>query len=103
MGILAGGGDTSAASTKSELRQQQAQLGKRLYRSPRLPQFHAHALSRAEHPGWQHDDDAWGRLNVHHFAAYALLAVLALDAPPVQCMPTVEDLDFLRDMRRMTP
>jgi len=32
----------------------------------------------------------------------ALLAVLTLDALAVQRVPSVEDLDFLRDMRRMT-
>lgn len=102
MGILASGENTSAACTKPNLRQQQAQLGKRLYRGPWFPQLHARTRSRAKHPRWHHDDDSRGGLDVHHLTAGTLLAVLTPDALPVQRVPSVEDLDFLRDMRRMT-
>lgn len=102
MDILAGGGNTGAASAQSELRQQQAQFDERLYRCPCFPQLHAHARSRAEHPRGHDDDDARGRFDVHDLTAGALLAVLTPDALPVQRVPSVEDLEILRDMRRMT-
>jgi len=39
---------------------------------------------------------------VNYLAVGSLLAVLATYATPVQRVPAVEDLNFLRDMRRMT-
>lgn len=39
---------------------------------------------------------------MHDFSVGAMLAVLAPDAPPVQGMPSVDDLNFLPDMGRMT-
>jgi hypothetical protein len=37
-----------------------------------------------------------------YLTAGTLLVVLTSDALPVERVPSVEDLDFLRDMRRMT-
>lgn len=102
MGILAGGENASAASTKPETRQQQSQLGKRLYRRPWFPQLHACTCRGAEHPRWHDDDDARGGFNVHDLSAGTLFAVLSPDALPIQRVPSVEDFDFLPDMRRMT-
>lgn len=102
MGILAGGGNASTASTKPETRQQQSQLGKCLYRRPWFPQIHGCTCRGAEHPGWHDDDDARGGFNVHDLTAGTLFAVLSSDALPIQRVPSVEDFDFLRDMRRMT-
>jgi hypothetical protein len=39
---------------------------------------------------------------VNHLTVGSLLAVLTRYSTPVQKVPAVEDLDFLRDMRRMT-
>lgn len=39
---------------------------------------------------------------MHDLAASSLLSVLAPDAPPIQGMPSVDDLNFLPDMGRMT-
>jgi hypothetical protein len=55
-----------------------------------------------EHPGGDHDHDAWFNLDVDYLAVGALLAIFAPDATSIQRMPAIEDFDFLPDMGRMT-
>ena len=78
------------------------QLGERVHRCPRSAQFHASAGRGVEHPGSDHDHDAWFNLDVNDLAVGALLAVFAPDATSIQRVPAVEDFDFLPDMGRMT-
>ena len=90
------------ASPKSLLRQHPVQICERLHRRSGGAQFHACACSAIQHPGGDHDHDAWCDLDVNDLAVGSLLTVLALDATSVQRVPTVEDFDFLPDMGRMT-
>lgn len=101
MGLLACGLNTGEASSKSKLGQLQMQLRERLRRRSRCTEFHVRARRRVEHPCRQ-DDDAGRRLDVNYLAIGSLLAVLAPYAAPVQRVPAVEDVNFRRDMRRMT-
>jgi hypothetical protein len=102
MEFLACGLNTGEASSKSKLGQLQVQLGERRHRRSRCTEFHGRACGGIEHP-YRHDDDDAGRcLDVNDFAVGSLFAVLAPYATPVQRVPAVEDLNFLRDMRRMT-
>lgn len=84
------------------LRQQEVQLGQRIHRCTWGAQFHASAGCGVQHPGRDHDHDAWFHLDVNDLAVGTLLAVLTPYATSVQRMPAVEDLDFLPDMGRMT-
>ena len=102
MGLLAGGMNTGGASSKSKLGQQQVQIGERLHRRHRPTQFHDRAFGDAQHPGGHHDDHARREFYVNYLTVGASLAVLTPYATPVQWVPAVKDLDFLRDMRRMT-
>jgi hypothetical protein len=102
MGLLACGLNTSEASSKSKLGQLQVQLCERWHRRSRCAELHSRARGGVEHPCLHDDDDAWRRLDVNHLAVGALLAVLAPYATPIQRVPAVKDLNFLRDMRRMT-
>lgn len=78
------------------------QLGQRVYRRLRGAQFHVSASCGIEHPGGNHDHDAWSRLKVDYLAVGTLLAVFAPDAASIQRMPAIEDFNFLPDMGRMT-
>ena len=102
MALLAGVANTRTASPKSSLRQQQVQLDQRIHRCSRSAQFHASAGHGVEHPGSDHDHDAWFNFDVNYLAVGTLLAVLAPYATPIQRMPAIEDFDFLPDMGRMT-
>ena len=102
MALLAGVANTRAASPKSSLQQQKVQLGQRVNRSPRIAQFHTSAGCGVEHPGSDHDHDAWLNLDVNHLAVGALLAVFAPEATSIQRVPGIEDFNFLPDMGRMT-
>ena len=71
-------------------------------REARITELHACAESDIEHPGG-HDNDHTGRhLDVDDLTVGPLLAVLPLQSATVERVPTVVDLDFLPDMRRMT-
>ena len=94
--------NTRKASPKSLLRQHPVQVCERLHRRSGRAQFHVCACSAIQHPGGDHDNDAWCDLDVHDLAVGSLLTVLALNAPSVQRVSTVEDFDFLPDMGRMT-
>ena len=102
MGLLACGLNTGEASSKSKLGQLQVERRERLYRRSRCAEFHGRARDGVEHPCRHDDDDAGRRLDVNHVAVGSLLAVLAPYATLVQRVPAIEDLNFLRDMRRMT-
>jgi hypothetical protein len=102
MGLLGCGLNTGEASPKSKLRQLQVQLCERRYRRSRCTEFHDRARGGVEHPCRHDDDDAGRRLDMNYLAVGSLFAVLPPNATPVQRMPAVEDLNFLRDMRRMT-
>jgi hypothetical protein len=102
MGLLGYGLNTSEASSKSKLRQLQVQLRERRHRHSRRSELHDRARGGVEHPRRHDDDDAGRRLDMDYLAVGSMLAVLAPNATPVQRMPAVEDLNFLRDMRRMT-
>jgi hypothetical protein len=102
MALLAGVGNTRGASSKSVLGQQQMQVCQRVHRCSRGAQVHACACSGVEHPGGDHDHDAWCDLDMNDLAVGALLAVLAPHATSIQRVPAVEDLNFLPDMGRMT-
>ena len=78
------------------------QLGQRIHRCSRSTQLHTSAGRGVEHPGSDHDHDAWFDLDVNYLAVGTLLAVLAPDATSIQRVPAVEDLNFLPDMGRMT-
>ena len=78
------------------------QLGQRIQRCSRGAQFHASAGCGVQHPGSDHDHDAWFDLDVNYLAVGTLLAVLAPHATSIQRVPAVEDLNFLPDMGRMT-
>jgi hypothetical protein len=54
-----------------------------------------------QHPGRQNNDHTRRRLDVDNLATGALLTALLPNPAPVQCVPTVMDLDFLPDMGRM--
>ena len=102
MALLAGVKNTRAASPKSSLRQQQVQLGQRVHRCLRSAQLHVSASRGIEHPGGNHDHDAWSRLKVDYLAVGTLLAVLTPEATSIQRMPAIENFNFLPDMGRMT-
>ncbi len=78
------------------------QVCQRVHRCSRGAQFHACARSGVQHPGGDHDHDAWCDFDVNDFAVGALLAVLAPQASPIQRVPAIEDFNFLPDMGRMT-
>jgi hypothetical protein len=78
------------------------QLGQRIHGCSRRTQFHASAGRGVQHPGSDHDHDAWFDFDVNNLAVGTLLAVLAPHATSIQRVPTVEDLNFLPDMGRMT-
>jgi hypothetical protein len=103
MWLLAGGGVSTAASSKSTLTQQQVQFAQRLQRRSWWTQFHRGAGRRVEHPRCDNDDDARRGLDVNYLTVGSLLAVLPPHSPSVKRMPAVEDLNFLPDMGRMTP
>jgi len=69
----------------------------------RRAQLHASAGRSIEHPGRHHDDDAGLKRYMDDLTARTLFAVLTHDATTVQRMPSVENLDLLPDMGRMTP
>lgn len=102
MARLAGVGNTREASSKSLLRQHQVQVCQRVHRCSWSAELHACACSGVQHPGGDHDHDAWCDLDVNDLAIGTLLAVLASDATSVQRVPTIEDFNFLPDMGRMT-
>ena len=102
MALLAGVKNTCAASPKSSLRQQQVQLGQRLHGYLRGAHLHVSAGHGIEHPGGNHNHDAWSRLKVDYLAVGTLLAVFAPDPASIQRMPAIEDFNFLPDMGRMT-
>ena len=102
MALLAGVENTCAASPKSSLRQQHVQLGQCVHRGLRGAQFHVSAGHGIEHPGGNHDHDAWSRLKVDYLAVGTLLAVFAPDATSIQRMPAIENFNFLPDMGTMT-
>ena len=102
MALLVGVGNTRAASPKSSLQQQQVQLGQRIYRCSGISQLHARASRGVQHPGGNHNHDAWLDLDVHDLAVGTLLAVFAPDATPKQRVPAIEDFNILPDMGRMT-
>ena len=78
------------------------QLGERLYGRTRGTKFHGRTRRGVEHPRWHDDYDTGRSFDVNHLAAGSLLAVLPPYTAPVQRVPAVEDLNFMRDMRRMT-
>ncbi len=78
------------------------QVCQRVHRCSRGAQFHACACNGVQHPGGDDDHDAWCNLDMNDRAVGALLAVLAPYATSVQRVPTIEDLNFLPDMGRMT-
>jgi hypothetical protein len=78
------------------------QLGQSIHGCSRVAQFHASTGCGVQHPGSDHDHDAWFDLDVNYLAVGTLLAVLAPDATSIQRVPAVEDLNFLPDMGRMT-
>jgi len=102
MSLLADVINTRAASPKSLLREQHVQLVKRIQRNPRRTEFHGRADRGAEHPRGNDDDDPRTDFYVNDLAVGAMLAVLPLDATPVERMPAIEDFNFLPDMGRMT-
>ena len=84
------------------LAQQQVQARREyLHRRSRRAQLHRSAGRRVEHPHRHNNDDARRCLDVDDLASGTLLAVLTPRPLTIQGMPVVEDLDFLRDMRRM--
>lgn len=100
--LLACGLNTGEASPKSQLGQQQVQLGQRLNRRTRCAEFHGATRRGVEHPRRHNDYDAGRNLDVNHFTVGSLFAVLTPHTAPVQRVPAVEDFHFLRDMCRMT-
>jgi len=102
MALLAGVGNTRAASPKSSLRQQLVQLGQRIHRCLRGAQFHVSASRSIEHPGGNYDDKAWSNYNADYLAGGTLIAVFASDATSIQRVPAIENFNFLPDMGRMT-
>jgi hypothetical protein len=102
MALLARVGNTRAASPKSSLRQQQVQFCQRVQRGLWSAQLHVSASYGIEHPGSNHDHDAWSRLKVDYLAGGTLLAVFAPDPASIQWMPAIEDFNFLPDMGTMT-
>ena len=78
------------------------QVCQRVHRRLRGAQFHACASHCVQHPGGDHDHDAWLNLDVDYFAVGALFAVFASNATSIQRMPAIEDFNFLPDMGRMT-
>jgi hypothetical protein len=79
MALLAGVENTCAASPKSSLRQQQVQFCQRVQRGLWSAQLHVSASCGIEHPGGNHDHDAWSRLKMDYLAVGTLLPVLAPD------------------------
>jgi hypothetical protein len=90
------------ASSETVLDQQPVQFSQRRYRDPRRPQAHSRTGGRVEHPCRHHDDDTGRRFDVNDFAAGPLLDILTPNAPPIERVPAVMDLNFLPDMGRMT-
>lgn len=78
------------------------QVCKRVHRRARSAQLHVSASHCVQHPGGDHDHDAWSNLDVDDFAVGAQLAVFAPDATSVQRVPAIENFNFLPDMGRMT-
>jgi len=78
------------------------QLGERLYGRTRGTKFHGRTRRGVKHPRRYNNYDTGRSFDVNHLAAGSLLAVLSSYTAPVQRVPAVEDLNFMRDMRRMT-
>jgi hypothetical protein len=102
MTLLAGVGNTFAASSTSLLQQHQMQLNQRFQQCSGGVQFHVCAGGNVQHSGRNDDHNAELDLNMNDLAIGSLLAIFAPDAPSTQQMPPIEDLHLLPDMGRMT-
>jgi hypothetical protein len=72
-------------------------------RSARIPDLHANAGNRIQHPRSYNRNYARSHLNMGNVAVRPTLTVLPSDAPPMKRVPPVMDNDFTPDMGRMTP
>ena len=83
------------------LNEQSVQFAQRLDRRSWRTEHHGGALRRIKHPP-RHGENYAGRdFDMHQLACGPAFAVLALEAPAVQGVPAVEDLNFLPEMGRM--
>lgn len=78
------------------------QIAERVSRHPASPDLHARARDWIEHPGCNHGDDTWLRLDLHETAGDTLLAAAEANPLPTERVPAIMDDDFLPDMGRMT-
>ena len=100
--LLDDGRIVPGASSETALDQQLMQLSQRRYGHARRAERHSGAGGRIEHPCRHHDDHAGRHLDMNDIAAGAPLDILASNAPPIERVPSVTDLNFLPDMGRMT-
>ena len=100
--LLDDGRIVPGASSETALDQQLMQLSQRRYRDARCAERHPGAGGGIEHPCRHHDDHAGRHLDVNDLTAGAPLDILATNAPPIERVPAVMNLDFLPDMGRMT-
>jgi hypothetical protein len=78
------------------------QVDQRRRGDTRRSDLHAGTGNRIEHPCRHHGDDARRCLDEDEPTGDALFAVMPSDTPPIERVPSVVDLNFRRDMGRMT-
>lgn len=83
------------------LDEQPVQFAQRLDRRPWRAKHHGGALRRIQHPPGHYENYAVCDFDMYQLACGPAFAVLALEAPAVQGVPAVEDLNFLPEMGRM--
>src|SRR5574340_148807 len=100
-GLTDGVMNTGQASPIVVFDQQAVQFGESRRRRTWWPQGQSRADGRVQHPASDRDDDTGTDRYMYELTAGAALAIHAAQAPAVQRMPTVEDLNFLPDMGTM--